>query len=622
MLMMKQLLLTLALLAGLSAQAQSDYRLSWAHTLDSNPAGGDNALQLDKAADGNYFYLNVWGSCEAGVQPGTMYQNAPDDFMHYYIDGKRATDDRGGEITGSLYLASEGTSYNENVALQKFDADGNILWIVWSDRGSVLNSYTHVAPTKDGGALLLLYARHWAQDAATTLIRLNGTKGSQVTLLTDEGTWEAADGTSHRYFVPVLARISADGEVLWAKTLFGVEPQRDLKYSPAWLSFLSDMALDDEENVYICGNYRTTLSFTRADGSTETHTARNTQGWTGDDQSGVGDLYLAKFDSEGRFLKFFEAEGTATQTQLNLLTIHDGTVYTMGHVVGDGTPLTIGSNAITAAQTGQSLLVAALDTDLTPRYARVYNDNGNGRALHLNGLQWLDDALYLTGSYLNNAGGALVDADGTSVLATNTRMHEGYILKLNPADGSVLATGINDNKNGISKYTGVFKTVGADGQATLNAFGYEFNTGAIIANFTESETDRTLTKNGAVTVMSRGETAPNIGTIAVTVVPVVEKGRVLLANRFGKANTANFTTTFYGGQQTTPVNCWSTALYALEGDDIVGEPQDDNAQGINSPTRVYTAGTAAYDPSGRRMASGQAWRRGLYIVQGKKLYVK
>ncbi|WP_025798778.1 hypothetical protein [Hoylesella saccharolytica] len=95
----------------------NNYTLSWAHTLDGNTAAADNAVEVSKSADGHILVLNSWGS--ASYPPS--YTGAPTESMHFYVDGVLAKDDRGNEIIGSDYKASDGTSMNNNIALQKMD---------------------------------------------------------------------------------------------------------------------------------------------------------------------------------------------------------------------------------------------------------------------------------------------------------------------------------------------------------------------------------------------------------------------------------------------------------------------------------------------------------------------
>ena len=612
---MKKTLLTLTALIAvtLGNQAQT---LKWHHTLDSNPAAGDNAIELAQAADGTCLVLNMWASCEAGVQPGTMYQNAPADFMHYYIDGQLAKDDKGNEITGSLYKISDGTSCANNIALQKVDPlTGEIKWIVYTDRGGENSSYEHIVPTKDGGCLMQLYFRHWAQDQETTLIRINGTNGTQQELKTDEGLWTDDNGNPHSYFVPVLVKISSDGRVEWAKTLWKIAPVKGLKNAPSWLSFTESAAIDDDENIYVCGNYRTTLTF---DNGTAVTPTNGIAGWNGDDQATIGDLYIVKFDKNGNYLKHLVSGGTAANAFAMNMVVEGGKVYITGHVTGNGGKLTLGGKELTPGTEGQDMLVAGLDTDLQVEWARIYNNVKNIGALHLEALQYQDGALWQTGSLLSNTNGGngagLADDNGRLFVEPATKIHEGMIIKMNPQNGDVMAAGCNQNTYGISKYDGIFFLKDADGKPRLMVSGYEWNRGTVLFSMEEDDATRTISSNkeASTVLLDRGD-GQYLGTNSVNATPMVDtaSGMVVFMNRFGRANTANFSARYFDGTETHKVNCWSTALYGVKFDNLFAPTTAIQRIPVSHPST-----DALYNLNGQRVAPGT---KGILIKNGKKV---
>lgn len=615
------ILIVLFALFGTVGVVADDYKFSWGHTMDGNTSAGDNAVDVQKSSDGCVFVLNTWGSATRKQ----TYKDAPSEYMHLYIDGVQGKDDQGNEIIGSDYKESDGTSMCNNIALQKMDpVTGNVRWIIYSDRGDHYPTNCHVRPAKDGGAYILIYVRHWAQDKMTILSRIRGTNGTMATLETQQGLWEK-DGQTHLYYVPVLVRVSTDGKIEWAKVLWEVQPHKDLQRKPSWLSFINAFTIDSEENLYVAGNFRTKLTFTKKNGEQESITAKNIANWDGDDQKPVGDLYLAKFDKEGNYLSCVVPEGTAGNSYFNVMVSNDDKIYAAGHATGDGTTFKIGTFDITVPETKQSLIVSGFNKDLTPFFALSYDSNADTRALHLNGLQVVDNELYLTGSALTNAGGAWMDKDGNKVIAPTLAMHQGYIVKMKPEDGSVISSGINTKTKSISKFAGIYEAKDTDGKKKIHAFGYDFSMGALDFSFTEDKATKSLTNTEILTVMKSGIKAPNLGIIAVVITPVAYDGRVIYFNRFGKANTANFKTSYLDDTETALVNCWSTSVYSYTDTSILsnGEPYGKAPTKVQDPFVTHAEDGKIYNLSGQYMGtSTTTLPKGIYIRNGKKFIVR
>ena len=596
----------------------NNYTLSWAHTLDGNTAAADNAVEVSKSADGHILVLNSWGS--ASYRPS--YTGAPAESMHFYVDGVQAKDDRGNEIIGSDYKASDGTSMNNNIALQKMDpVTGQIKWIVYTDRGDVFHNYAHVQPAKDGGAFLLLYVRHWAEDKMTILSRIHGTNGTVATLETQQGIYQITKNkatSTHIYYVPVLAKIAANGEVKWAKVLWDVTPHTDLQRAPSWLSLTNGFAVDNDENLYIAGNFRATLTFTKKDGTQESMAPQSIAGWDGDVQKQVGDLFLVKFDKDGNYLAGITQAGTVDYAGFYLLTAKDNKIYAAGYARSKGTPFKLGSFDMNVSKDKFCFIVAGFNKDLTPFFATSYNANNQVRALQLNGLQSIDNALYLTGSAsVNELGGAWSDEAGNPVLTpTLEKNYQGYALKINPNDGAVLASGVNTQTTSISKFTGVYLAKDENNQQTIHAFGYDMGPGAIDFVLEENAATKTLANTGHSVVMN---------SVSVATTPVAFDGRVVFFNRFGQALTAGFKATYMDGTETTPVNCWSAAVYSYTGNGIIstGEPFGDVPTEIKGNILKYAAIGKIYNLNGTCVGtSAENLPKGIYIRDGKKFVVK
>ena len=151
---------------------------------------------------------------------------------------------------------------------------------------------------------------------------------------------------------------------------------------------------------------------------------------------------------------------------------------------------------------------------------------------------------------------------------TLEKNYQGYALKINPNDGAVLASGVNTQTTSISKFTGVYLAKDENNQQTIHAFGYDMGPGAIDFVLEENAATKTLANTGHSVVMN---------SVSVATTPVAFDGRVVFFNRFGQALTAGFKATYMDGTETTPVNCWSAAVYSYTGNGIIstGEPFGD-----------------------------------------------
>jgi hypothetical protein len=341
-------------------------------------------------------------------------------------------------------------------------------------------------------------------------------------------------------------------------------------------------------------------------------------GWDGDVQKQVGDLFLVKFDKDGNYLAGITQAGTVDYAGFYLLTAKDNKIYAAGYARSKGTPFKLGSFDINVSKDKFCFIVAGFNKDLTPFFATSYNANNQVRALQLNGLQSIDNALYLTGSAsVNELGGAWSDEAGNPVLTpTLEKNYQGYALKINPNDGAVLASGVNTQTTSISKFTGVYLAKDENNQQTIHAFGYDMGPGAIDFVLEENAATKTLANTGHSVVMN---------SVSVATTPVAFDGRVVFFNRFGQAKKAGFKATYMDGTETTPVNCWSAAVYSYTGNGIIstGEPFGDVPTEIKGNTLKYAANGKIYNLNGTCVGtSAENLPKGIYIRDGKKFVVK
>lgn len=100
----------------------------------------------------------------------------------------------------------------------------------------------------------------------------------------------------------------------------------------------------------------------------------NTEGWTGDPQSSVGDLFLVKLDDAGNYLGHITTTGTAARESINNITYADGKIYFLGMVKGVSTEdseIKLGDVTIQPTQF-DDILVGAVNTDMTVAWVKHF----------------------------------------------------------------------------------------------------------------------------------------------------------------------------------------------------------------------------------------------------------
>ena len=524
------LLLAAFMLLMVSAQAQSPLTFQWAHSVDGNTTAGDNVIGMAKSSDGNYYVATSFGSSSSQT-------NA----MGVWIDGVESD-----EIEGSPYT---GTSQNNNLVLQKVDSNGNVQWMIYTDKGDVDCTASHVAPTSDGGVVLAIKARAWVEEAGLdVLLRFVLPVGRPQTVKDSE-----TKNGEYRY---VIAKISSSGLVEWTKTVSGTV-KTYAKYETKNNAYVNGMAIDSNDNIYIAGNYRTELNFASDDGTKTTLVASNplywngtkAEMWNGDSQSVVGDLFLVKLDNHGNFVKSLLAEGTAKCAFLDNVVCVGDKLYLKGRVQGYGSLMSIGGKTLQANTECQMPLILSVENiDLSVNYLRELSpvkNSANKFVIQNKGAQYLNGSLYFTG-LLN---GGLRNADGiTDIANNNSTLLKGYVLQVDPNTGNVLHSVVRTS-GGINGYFGVF-----EGKNNLYAFGYDMSAGAIL----------TVIDYDAFSIKSE-DVICRYGTVANATTPLVDGDHFIMAHRGGKAREVSNVASFYGTEFTlTNLKCWGNVYYSYQ----------------------------------------------------------
>ncbi len=434
----------ISLLAALAiapaAMAQTPANMLWGNLI----AGSKNNIAIDfaRASDGNLFYLNGVGSSTV-TQVTNLYNGTTTQQI----------------ASGSVY---SGTSYNTGISLMKTDANGNLLWYVWSDAGELYSNNGGVVPTADGGATVVLKLRH-SQNFATTPIHLVSSNGGEFTY-----NWVLEEATSSRYYKGCVLHFDAQGNVEWLQVIdIDTTPQAaatSASYQAltpdAWT--VNTVTSDSEGNIYLAGYFRNPVTFPGVN-SNITITPRNTKGWNGDPQKSVGDLYIAKMSANGYVQKVFTTTGdTITNETVTAIKAEGSHIYIQGSMTGKE-DVNVNFGGVTLNPNASvNLLVARLDTDLNVEWVRALPSAYTSAIYQKSQLNEVDGKLYLTGKFRTN----ITDGDITFNNSTLTR--DGALMVFDSQTGTLqqaVANGVN--------MTGFYGTFTMDGDdENLYVYGH------------------------------------------------------------------------------------------------------------------------------------------------------
>lgn len=583
--------LVVVLFMALTVNA-SDFKFDWAHIYDAKTTAGDSPIAMSKATDGNYFSLMSWGSTDAAG-------------LNLYFDGNAVADASGKAIEGS----HAGSSYNNNMCLQKLDAKtGSPLWTVYSNNGYLSQSYCDVESTSDGGAVVFLMVRSW-DNHLDTIVNVVDAAGAETNV-----TWEH---NGHNIYFPIAMKVDADGNVKWMKQLFSFKYCEDLKYWPNDLFYSNDMAVDKDDNIYLCGSFRSTINFKKANGEEEHITAKNVVDWDGDVQDTNGDLFLAKFDKDGNYLQNLTAEGTAIAANIAKMDIHDATLYAYGRIMGDGTEMSLGGKPFTAAAKQSMLLTSININDLSVNYARMFNASADGKGVHLKGMQWLNGSLYLTGSIQNGT-----YTDGDNIILTNTKKaYVGCVVKCAPSTGDVIASGSYDAST--SEFFGVAETKEtlANNEEVDSVLAYGYKGGYFMVSFSQEGTS--LIKHGEKTLVDFGRAGASARLL-------IDGTSVVLLNRGSGNGASGEPATFYGTDFTlNNLAAWSVIVSKFTNNNIYTAPSiPTGINNVNADSNkahnydVYTFNGCLVKKANSMSDAVNGLNKGFYIIGNKKVIIK
>jgi hypothetical protein len=172
-----------------------------------------------------------------------------------------------------------------------------------------------------------------------------------------------------------VAKLSArDGSIAWGFAIGGPEGDGGPEGSPVAPGGTGDVALAVAgDTLVVQGEMRSTVSFAGT-GQVTPSSTRSSAGGT--------DLFVARFaKSTGAFASVTQLGGPGDETSVAgaMRTDEIGNTYIAGRFSGS---IAIGASQLTHAGTGSSMFLAALGSDLAPRWARALASDGGLDGIH------------------------------------------------------------------------------------------------------------------------------------------------------------------------------------------------------------------------------------------------
>lgn len=574
------LLLFAILSLTMSLNAQSPLAFQWAHSVDGATTGGDNVMGMCKSSDGYYYIATNFGT--------STTQKA----LNVWFDGEQLKGDHS-VYEGSPYT---GTSQNGNMLLQKVAKDGSVVWTTFTKKGDV--DHAEVAPTSDGGLIVALKCRAWVKEAGLE----NMLCYVDATELETNITGDQVE-SEYRY---LIMKITKTGTIEWYRKITGLVKTNGENKPTKNNIYVNGLAVDEYDNIYLAGNFRTEMYLNKSDETKATLVAKSSvDTWGGDSQNTVGDMFLVKLDSKGYYLNSIVNNGIVDCAFLDKVVYNDGKLYLDGRVKSVGNEITFGGVTVNASKDFQTQLLLSVNTeDLSVNYIKSLTSvaNKSGRFVIQNkSVQYLNGYVYFTG-LLNGSWQQEGESENIATNHTSAQL-KGYVLKMNPETGKVEKATVRTD-GGIGGFFGVY-----EGAEKLYAFGYDFSGGAIVAPINKN----TYAVETPIQVC-------DYGIVGNATTPIVDGENFVMANR-GKSAAS-----FYGtDKKFENLKNWGSVYYSYKMSDVI-------STGINRPTisgidsdaivDVYTIGGVKVKSGVAASNATEGLAKGIYIVNHKKVIVK
>ena len=592
--MMKKLLLLFVMLTIAAAVHAADFKYQWHHTIYGKTKAGNTPVSIIKTTDGNYVAFASFGS---NTLTGT----------NVYFDGEPFKDAEGKAIEGCPYAGNNDNAVNHNLLLQKYNQQtGEVLWTVYSDKGYLYNNQA-IYPTSDGGLIMISDVRNLANKTETTLFRMVGADNKKT-----EVSYTPAGNEKTSTVEGVIAKIDKDGKVKWAKLIATTtHPTIEGKDYGGYAAYYRGVVVDSKENIYVCGNYMSSMTFIKRNGTEETHEAKNTAAWDGSIQTSAGDPFIAKLDKDGYLLQFMtEDESSIKFASFDKMAIKNDIIYVSGRIVGDGTS-TIKFGDITLKPNNcWSIYYASLNcNNLSINYMKSFvtgKFNGKNQGIQNKNLQYCNGSLYITGLLI----GSMADDEASSpFIATTDRWYEAMVVKVDAQNGKRLAAG-TDGK-GIS---GAFAVVETKDPSSIWLYGYALSGMSRLNKYT---------LEGDKLVKGTEQVALNEASIGMVCDPLIDGTGIITMGR-----TRNNSGKVWGtSAEPTEFFNWGLVLCKHTCEDFL--PATPTAIDGIIMQKVKATDYNVYSLAGMLIKKAKSLKEaisglpsGLYIIGGKKIIVK
>lgn len=422
------------LTAGLTAQNPT---LQWVTAQDG--MGLEIPHDIKPSSDGNVFLFNDFASSaqESSYDPdgeiNKGYSKTTDYYYYNIADGSGTSEKTS---TGALDMTTK--DGNKNMTLYKVDTDGHLIWGVCTNAG-YFDSGGAIAPTNDGGAVLALKMRHSEKGAyrSDVICSFVDSEGVETVVNWDAPDYETYGGV----YQPVIAKISKDGKIEWAKRIPVDYKVVTIDGSKKKLSDnfeINDMVADGDNNLYLTGVYRTSINFGRSANLSSPH---NVEGWNGDVQGTVpGDLFVVKLNAAGEAQWGITTKGQITSETPKSICLSGENLYVSGYLHGDGEKaISLGSSRLVPTDK-DCLFYSCISTAGDVKWARVLQSVQHpvtqaSARVKPTCISVSGNDLYLGGSFYGNM------MEGDKVWLENdlpmTNGLRAYILKCSAEDGTV-----------------------------------------------------------------------------------------------------------------------------------------------------------------------------------------
>ena len=503
----------------MTATAQSEnITTSWAHLFEACPP----TMGSDMALAGDAIYYAMLAGTTQGAGDSGFPKEYSDPTLSVYYGGEKI-------CTGAPY---EGASYNNNLNVIKTDREGNFKWVIYSTSGEFSDS--RVVTAADGGIYVATKVRH-TDNMRTSDILITDATGTTTTL-----AWRLNSQEASRYYRGLLMKISDSGTLQWLRPLdvsIAAQPEATGDHAKGTFDAISidDIESDASGNCYVAGRYSNPMSLYRADGSAVLLTPHNTDGWNGDTQETRGDLFIAKFDSNGYIIDTFTTQGHGGAEVMTKLAWNKNNIVFSSFIKGNnnGDIVTVGNDSYSTPMGHQSILLACINSDMQPLWSRFYQGSTTNKN-KTSVMQWNDLQVAGNTIILNGMGNFTLDDGKGGSLATQNASREGFVIKFSSSDGSWLsgvtsmeafptinAHGTEVPNSAINGWLGCFEA----SNDSLYVYGYNQGQQSIYMASLSSET---LTP-GSIYHLIKGGSQPTAITCLATgnMLYTMSRGRVL-----------------------------------------------------------------------------------------------